>query len=120
MLTVAATLAALGFLAAAVCAALGPRLRVIARVLAALSALVLVLPGIELRPSLALALGAAALATPLPCVLAAAGSLLVLVLPDGGGGPSSVVLGLAASPAAGGVSSIVEAWKAQSTSWTPR
>jgi hypothetical protein len=106
MLTVAATIAAVGFLAGAVGAALG--LRVIARVLAALSALVLVLPGIELRPSLALALGAAALATPLPCVLAAAGSLLVLVLPEAGGGPSSVVLGLAASAAAGAVSATLE------------
>jgi hypothetical protein len=110
MLTAAPALAAIGFLAAAVCSALGPPLRGPARVLAALSALLLVLPGIEVRPSMALALGAAALATPLPCVLASAGAVLVLVFPEAGGGTgSSFVLGLAGALAAGAVSSTLEA-----------
>jgi hypothetical protein len=110
MLTVAAATSAAGFLAAAVAAALGPPLRVAARVLAALSALVLLLPGIEVRPSVALALGAAALASPLPCVLAAAGSVLVLVFPEAtAGSVASVVLGFAAALGAGAASSTLEA-----------
>jgi hypothetical protein len=110
MLTAAAATSAAGFLAAAMASALGPPFRVTARVLAALSALVLVLPGIELRASVALALGAAALASPLPCVLAAAGSLLVLVFPEAAAGAvSSVILGFGAALAAGAVSSTLEA-----------
>jgi hypothetical protein len=110
MLTAAAALSAAGFLAAALAAALGPPLRVAARVLAALSALVLLLPGIEVRPAVALALGAAALASPLACVLAAAGSLLVLVFPEAAGGTAaSVVLGFAAALACGAVWSTLDA-----------
>jgi len=105
-----AGLAVPGFLAAAVLAVLSPRFGVAARIAAAVSALFL-LPLVDVSgawPFLALAVGAAALASPLPCLLAAAGATLVALGPESPTGPlAASCLGLAAALAGGAVSSSV-------------
>ncbi len=111
-MSLAAGLAVPGFLAAAAFSVLGSRFAVTGRVLAVLSVLLL-LPVIEARsswPFLALAAGAAALGSPLPSVLAAAGATLAALHPEAAGAPiAPVFLGLAAALAAGSVSSSVRA-----------
>lgn len=107
-MTLAAGLAALGFVVAAVLAALGPRGVVANRVLAVVSALLL-LPAIDVPscwPFLALGAGAAALGSPLPCALAAAGATLVALRPESATvSVAPVFLALAAALAAGAVAS---------------
>jgi hypothetical protein len=111
-LTIAAALSSAGFLAAALCSALGSRLALAGRILAGVSALAL-LPGIDVPsrwPAMALAAGAAAFASPLPCLLAAAGSLLVLVQPETARvALAPALLALAAALAAGALSSTLRA-----------
>ena len=111
-MTLAIALSSAGLLAAALCSALGPRLSLGARILAALSALVL-LPGIDVPsrwPAMALAAGAAAAASPLPCLLAAAGSLLLLVHPETATVSLALALqALAAALAAAALSSTLRA-----------
>ncbi len=111
-MSLAAALSVPCLLAAAVLSALGPRFAVAARVLAAASALLLLtlVESPSSWPFLALALGASALASPLPCVLATAGATLAAVRPDAAGLPlAAVVLALGAAAAAGAVSSSVRA-----------
>jgi hypothetical protein len=104
----AAAFSSAGFLAAALVGSLGPRFAVAARVLAGVSALLLV-PGIDVPsswPSLVLGAGAAALGSSLPCLLAAAGSLLVLLRPESASvAAAPALLALAAALAAGSLSS---------------
>ncbi|HKC11651.1 MAG TPA: hypothetical protein VKI41_06300, partial [Vicinamibacteria bacterium] len=80
----------------------------VARALAALAALAL-LPGITEPgswPAAALAAGAVALATPLPCLLAAGGAAHLYLRPAAGAEPSAALAlaGLAAALAAGSLS----------------
>jgi hypothetical protein len=107
-----AALSSAGFLAAALGSALGPRFSVALRVVAVLSALVLI-PAIDVPsswPSLALAAGAAALGSPVPCLLASAGSLLVFLRPESASvAVAPAVLALAAALAAGALSSTLRA-----------
>ncbi len=107
-MTVAAALSSAGFLAAAVGSALGPRFSTGARALAAVSALVF-LPEIDAPsswPFLALAAGAALLGSPLPCVLAAAGSFRMLLHPESASvSVTPALMALAAALAAGALSS---------------
>ena len=106
-----AGVAVAGFLIAAVLAA-SPRHGIAARIAAAVSA-ILLLPNVDSGgawPCLALALGAAALASPLPCLLAAAGATLFALSPESPvSSVTPVVLALAAVLAGGGVSSTVRA-----------
>jgi hypothetical protein len=111
-LTVAASLSTAGFLAAAVGFALGPRFSRAARALAAVAAL-LFLPGIDSPstwPLLALAGGAALLGSPLPSVLAAAGSYRLLLQPElSSVSAAPAFMALAAAVAAGALSSTLRA-----------